>query len=143
MSNKLFAALSLAGTIALTLPFIARTEKFKDSAPPATLVKSTPVVAASVSATDDLPQVVSVEVTPTGFQPNETTARSGRFLILVQNRSGNRELSFYLVRENQQRLAESEPQNRDWKAQVQLGPGTYIIGERSHPEWQSIIRVSN
>jgi hypothetical protein len=61
----------------------------------------------------------------------------------VQNRTGSRELSFYLIRENQERLAESEPQKRDWKAQIQLGPGTYVIGERSHREWKSILRVTN
>ena len=70
-------------------------------------------------------------------------AHRGKFLILLQNRSGQRGLNFWLARENQERLAESDPQKRDWKAQVQLGPGTYVNGESSHPEWKAIIRVSN
>lgn len=98
--------------------------------------------ALTISADDD-PQVVSLEVTPAGFERGETIAQRGRFLILLQNRTGNRDLNFYLIRENQERLAESQPGRRDWKVQIQLGPGTYIVGEASHPEWKSIIRVTN
>jgi len=92
---------------------------------------------------DDVPQVISVQVTPSGFEPRETIAPRGRFLMLLQNRTGRRDLNFWLARENEGRVAESKPQNRDWKAQLQLTPGTYIIGETNHPEWQSVIRVTN
>jgi len=98
--------------------------------------------AATVSV-DDEPQVVSIEVTPSGFQPNEATAPRGKFLILLQNRTGRRDLNFWLGRENRERVAESAPEKRDWKAQVQLNPGTYIIGETNHPEWQFTLRVTN
>lgn len=86
---------------------------------------------------------MSLQVTQFGFEPAETTVLRGKILLLVQNRTGNRNLNFYLIRENQERLAQSEPQKRDWKAHVQLGPGTYIVGETNHPEWRSIIRVTN
>ncbi len=94
-------------------------------------------------STDDVPQVISVQVTPSGFEPRETIAPRGKFLILLQNRTGRRDLNFWLARENEGRVAESKPQKRDWKAQLQLTPGTYIIGETNHPEWQSTIRVTN
>lgn len=144
MSNKLLAALSLVAAIALTIPFVARTENINLTAPRGvTPVEPIRVVEMRAVATEDEPHVVSLQVTPSGFEPTETTVPRGKVLILLQNRSGNRDLSFYLIREDQQRLAESDPQKRDWKAYVQVSPGTYIVGERNHPEWQSVIRVTN
>jgi hypothetical protein len=146
MSNKkvLLTALTMAAAFAVAVPLIARTENIGTSVPESlSRPDSSLAPGPKETSTDDEPQVVSLQVTPSGFEPNETIVFRGKFLILVQNRTGNRELSFYLIRENQERLAESDPQKRDWKAYVQLGPGTYIVGETSHPEWQSIIRVTN
>jgi hypothetical protein len=106
-------------------------------------LESNSVETATALSTEDLPQVVSLEVTPSGFESRETIAHRGRFLILLQNRTGRRDLNFWLARENEGRVAESEPQKRDWKAQLQLSPGTYIFGETNHPEWKSVIRVTN
>ena len=110
---------------------------------PPTRLESSRVGTVTPHSTDDVPQVISLQVTPSGFEPRETIAPRGRFLILLQNRTGRRDLNFWLTRENEGRVAESKPQQRDWKAQLQLSPGTYIMGETNHPEWQSIIRVTN
>lgn len=146
MSSKtLFVTgLTLIAAIAVTIPFIGRAENSRSflSENPATS-ESKAKEEAGISSADDEPRVVSLQVTPFGFEPAETIIPRGKVLILVQNRTGNRHLNFYLIRENQDRLAQSEPQRRDWKAQVQLGPGTYIVGETNHPEWQSVIRVTN
>ena len=133
MSNKkiLLAALAIVA-ITVTGPFTGRTAKNQAS-----------VESVTTPSTDEVPQVVSLQVTPSGFDPRETIAPRGKFLILLQNRTGRRDLNFWLARENGGRIAESESQKRDWKAQVQLSPGTYIIGETNHPEWKSIIRVTN
>jgi hypothetical protein len=143
MSNKkvILVALAIVGATALTIPFTGRTANIGSSVDrsPAKL-ESSPVTSPS---TEDVPQVVSLQVTPSGFEPTETIAPKGKFLIILQNRTGQRDLNFWLARENEGRAAESKPQNRDWTAQVQLAPGTYIIGETNHPEWQSIIRVTN
>lgn len=146
MSNKILfvTALTFITAIAVTIPFIGRAEDNRSPLHQNLAISETTVKGeATVNSAEDEPRVVSVQVTPTGFEPGETILPRGRFLILVQNRTGSRDLSFYLIRENQERLAESDPQKRDWKAQLQLGPGTYIVGETSHPEWQSIIRVTN
>ena len=146
MSNKILfvTALTFITAIAVTIPFIGRAEDNRSPLHQNLAISETTVKReASVNSADDEPRVVSLQVTPTGFEPGETILPRGKFLILVQNRTGSRDLSFYLIRENQERLAESDPQKRDWKAHVQLGPGIYIIGEASHPEWQSIIRVTN
>jgi hypothetical protein len=142
--NLFVAALTFVAAIAVIIPFIGRAEDSRSSLPQnlaTSELKAKEV--APISSADDEPRVVSLHVSPDGFEPAETIVPRGKVLILLQNRSGNRDLSFYLLRENQERLAESDPQRRDWKARVQLGPGTYIVGEISHPEWQSIIRVTN
>ena len=109
-----------------------------------TKLESSPVEKAPPATTEeDVPQVISLQVTPSGFEPSETIAPRGKFLILLQNRTGRRDLNFWLARENEGRVVESKPQQRDWKAWVQLAPGTYIVGETNHPEWRSIIRVTN
>ena len=147
MSNKIFVvtALTFIAVIAVTIPFIGRAENGPSSSRQnlATTSESKAKEEAAPISADDEPRVVSLQVTPSGFEPAETVVPRGKFLILLQNRTGNRDLSFYLIRENQERLAQSEPQKRDWKAQLHLGPGTYIVGETNHPEWQSIIRVTN
>ncbi len=144
MSNKLIlsAALGIAATIAVALPLIGRGRNPSSLPENFTTAKSTTKEEARI-ATEDEPRVLSFEVTPAGFEPSETIAPRGRFLILLQNRTGRRDLEFWLARENRERLARSEPQKRDWKAQVQLSPGTYIIGETNHPEWKAIIRITN
>lgn len=143
MSNKLLKALLLTAAVAALVPFIGRADNIGSPVGNTTTPAAKPVTEAKVISTDDEPQVVSLEVTPSGFEPLETIARRGRFLILLQNRTGRKDLNFWLARENEGRLAESEPQKRDWKAHVQLSPGAYIIGETNHPEWKSTIRVTN
>ena len=125
MSNKkLFLfLLTLISAMTLTVSFRSRAE--------------------SIIEPQDEPQVLAFEVTPSGFNPTETTLHQGKCLILLRNRSGQRDLTFWLVRENEGRVSESEGQKRDWKTQVHLKPGTYILGEANHPEWRSIIRVTN
>jgi hypothetical protein len=142
MSNKkvILTVLSVVAATVVAVPFTGRTANSGSA------VVQNPTIAAERATTppnEDLPQVVSLQVTPSGFEPRETIAPKGKFLILLQNRTGRRDLEFWLARENEGRMAKSEPQKRDWKAHVQLAPGTYIIGETNHPEWQSIIRVTN
>jgi hypothetical protein len=142
MSNKkvILAALSVVAASTVTVPFTGRTANSRS-----VVIRNPPTVVerATIPQSENVPQVVSLQVTPSGFEPRETIAPKGKFLILLQNRTGRRDLEFWLARENEGRVAKSEPQKRDWKAHVQLAPGTYIIGETNHPEWQSIIRVTN
>jgi len=146
MANKkvLLTALTVVAATAVTVPFTGRTANIQswESRNPESL-KSHSVERPTLPLTEDVPQVVSLQVTPSGFEPSETIAQQGKFLILLQNRTGRRDLNFWLARENEGRVAKSEPQKRDWKAFVQLSPGTYTIGETNHPEWKSIIRVTN
>lgn len=141
MSNKKLLPIALVFTAvaAVSIPFIGRAENiYSSSRENPTKLQLSPAV-----SLEDVPQVISLEVTPSGFESTEIIAPRGKFLILLQNRTGRRDLNFWLARENQERVAASESQKRDWKAQVQLTPGTYIIGETNHPEWRYTIRVTN
>jgi hypothetical protein len=59
-----------------------------------TKLESNPVAKATAISSEDLPQVISLEVTPFGFDSSEITAPRGKFLILLQNRTGRRDLNF-------------------------------------------------
>jgi hypothetical protein len=88
-------------------------------------------------------QVLLLEVRPFGFISPQLTVPPGRYLVVLQNRTGKRGLTFRLARENGTQLSESRPQNRDWKAQVVLASGTYILSEASEPSWRCVISVVN
>jgi hypothetical protein len=140
--NLFLFALTITAAIGATVPFIGRAESVgssphQNSALESSLIKETKV------STQEEPQVLAIEVTPPGFNPSETIVQKGKFLLLLRNRTGRRDLNFWLARENEGRVAESEPQKRDWKAHVHLNPGTYILGETEHPEWKCVIRVTN
>lgn len=78
---------------------------------------------------------------PTGFEPDEVEVSAGPVLIVVQNRSGRRDLSFQLQRESGERLHSERSQRLDWKHQIKLLSGTYVLREENHPEWRCVIRV--
>lgn len=139
----MLAVLICSAAIAVAIPFIGRAEKIEPSPrPDLTKLETGRVETAPGISSEDEPQVLSLEVTPWGFQPSEAIVPRGRLLILLQNRTGVRDLNFWLARENRELVVESQPDKRDWKAHVQLGPGTYIIGETNHPEWQFTLRVT-
>ena len=145
MSNKkLFLfAVSSSALIAVTTPFIGRAGNTKFSNPNPVTQESSFNNGTQADSTQNEPQVLSFLVTPNGFEPSETNVRHGKVLILLQNRTGRRDLNFQLSSDNEGRIAESEPQKRDWKAHVKLSPGTYILSETNHPEWKSVIQVTN
>lgn len=142
MSHKklFFFAIALAAAIAIAVPLIAsgRNSRFSSGAN----LKTRNSENEAKPITEDDPQVLSFEANPSGFVPSETTVSAGKFLVLLQNRTGRRDLSFSLARENEGRVAESDQQRRDWKAQVHLNPGTYVLAEANHPEWKAIIQVA-
>ena len=145
MSNKrmFLFALTLCAAVAVTIPFIGRADNRPAGRPNAANQQSSLTNETKAASTDDEPQVLSFQVTPNGFEPSEVIVSHGKVLILLQNRTGRRDLTFRLTRENEGRVGNSDPQKRDWKAHVRLNPGTYILDEASNPEWKSVIRVTN
>jgi hypothetical protein len=83
-------------------------------------------------------------LTPTGFEPGETTLPAGEYLLVFNNRTGLDEFALRLEREGRGTVSEAHPprRKRDWRQMLRLTPGTYVITETSHPEWTLQLTVT-
>jgi hypothetical protein len=81
--------------------------------------------------------VEMISVGPEGFQPATLTRPSGRFLLAINNRSGLKELTFQLIREDGKLMQEARvnPKQPNWRSLVNLPVGTYRLIEVSHEDW--------
>jgi len=136
--NRLTICVGLCLLVAIPLTVASAYRKF--------IAKTAPLgPTVSQQSTDDpseVPQGLHFELKPFGFLPAETEISAGKYMLLLQNRSGAKDLNFTLERENQGRVAKSPEQRRDWSEKVHLTPGTYILSEVDHPEWKAVIRVT-
>ncbi len=80
-------------------------------------------------------------ILPTGFIPADVELTDGRYLFIIQNRCGIRDLTFQLDRQTGGRLHEVHDQKLQWKKQFDLQPGTYVLSVVDHPAWRSVIKV--
>jgi len=81
--------------------------------------------------------VEMVSVGPDGFQPTSLTRPSGRFLLAINNRSGLKELTLQLSREDGTLMQEVRvnPKQPNWRGLVNLPAGAYRLTETSHADW--------
>lgn len=95
-------------------------------------------------------KVITITVTPRGFEPAEITVPEGPYLIDINNRSGIPELDLQFGALNGKKLKESKPlkdkegrelKSLDWRGLFNLDKGTYTIKESSHPDWAVEIQV--
>ncbi|HEV2763480.1 MAG TPA: hypothetical protein VGV38_10930 [Pyrinomonadaceae bacterium] len=101
----------------------------------------------SAPAAERRPERVEVETVtlrPTGFDPAEITRPQGPFILEVDNRSGLDELDLVVAAERGERLREARvPRTRlDWRQQLDLRPGTYLLTEAGRPERACRITVT-
>jgi hypothetical protein len=84
-------------------------------------------------------------LTSDGFNPHAFERPKGRVLLLINDRSGSREVTLRLDGEDGQRLHEIHlpPGKRTWKQVVNLHPGRYTLSEADHPEWTCQITISD
>lgn len=79
-----------------------------------------------------------------GFEPNEINRGPGPFLLGIQNQSGLEEIEISLVDSGNSRRKLPVTRNAlMWKERVNLPPGTYLIKESGHPEWECRITIGN
>lgn len=85
-----------------------------------------------------------ITVLPHGFEPAEITRPRGRFILMVDNRSGLEEVSLQLDREAGARLlaAQVHRSRPDWDDVFDLPPGNYILTEANHSEWGCRITIT-
>jgi uncharacterized cupredoxin-like copper-binding protein len=79
-----------------------------------------------------------ITLTPMGFEPAEVTRPAGRFLLAINDRSGQRDSSFVLRRSTGERLREFRPgethRKHEWREVVNLPPGRYLLSDVENPE---------
>jgi hypothetical protein len=87
--------------------------------------------------------VERVTIFPYGFEPEEITRPVGPFLLAIDNRLGNEDLSFELVSEGNQRVSADSIRKGRARTQreISLPPGKYVLREQSHPEWTCTITI--
>ncbi len=84
-----------------------------------------------------------------GFEPNQVTIPPGKTRFEITNRTGLEEIELIVDREasennGNERLErkKSPRQDRSWKSDFNLFPGTYQVTEATHPEWIFTLTVS-
>lgn len=95
------------------------------------------VSTSDLAAQEERLEAELVTVHPTGFEPTEITRPKGKFLLIVNNRSGLTEVDLQLRRNAGTKLREKKLQfaKRRWSEVIQLPPGQYEITEANNPEW--------
>ncbi len=83
-----------------------------------------------------------IALRPTGFIPPTLEVTTGRYLFIVQNRCGIRNLTFRLDRDTGERLTSVNNQRLQWKQEFDLYPGTYLLSVADHPSWHCAIKVN-
>jgi hypothetical protein len=112
------------------------------------LVTTKPLVKGQVVSPDRSPNsdIHSRLVTlrPSGFEPSEITGPAGRWLLLVDNRSGTPEMWLRLDRVTGRRLHEIRVPHEtlDWHDLFDLTPGEYVLTDTHHPDFACHITVT-
>lgn len=85
-----------------------------------------------------------VTATPDGFEPSTITRPKGHFYLVVDNLTELPELELRITREAGHSLQEVRVQRgqADWAGLLDLGPGTYVLREAAHPDWECRITVT-
>jgi hypothetical protein len=89
-------------------------------------------------------QAELITVAPHGFEPQELTRPRGRFLLMIDNRSGLETVALRLTREGGPRVREMRVprEEPDWSEVVDLDPGRYLLTEANHSGWVCVITIS-
>lgn len=75
---------------------------------------------------------------PQGFEPSQLNVAANQpFFLIVFNRSGIHNVSVTLDPQHGNRLQQTSVKNNSPHSEqlLTLQPGTYILGEASHPNW--------
>lgn len=79
-----------------------------------------------------------------GFEPNEITLPAGKYVFVVDNRSGSEDVQLNLRRGQSEKLKEAKLTRKemDWNSVVELAPGQYTLIDLNRPNWSADIKVS-
>lgn len=113
--------------------------------------KPLPSVVASTTTSQEKSPLLEVErvtIRPAGFEIKQISRlKKNPFFLIIENRTGLRELTFQINKENGQKANEKDlksPTGKlSWTGVVDLPPGTYSLTELNHREWVLAITIEN
>ena len=108
----------------------------------------TPSQQSKLAAATDVPVPIVQELLtlgPTGFDPAALTIPTGNFLLSIDNLTRLPDINIALVEEKKNKLKDIkiESHNRDWREEIDLKPGVYILSEVSNPKWTCRLSVTD
>lgn len=79
-----------------------------------------------------------------GFEPNDITLPAGKYVLVVDNRSGAEDVQLNLRRGQSEKLKEAKLSRKemDWYSVIELAPGQYSLSDLNRPKWSANIKVS-
>ena len=119
--------------------------------PTQTLSQSSPgqaVIPASAATLQTQSRLEAERITlrPTGFEPAEITRPAGRFLLAVNDRSGEESITLLIVRGPSDLVSEARirerPRKHEWRQVVNLPAGRYELRAAGHSEWRCQITLT-
>jgi hypothetical protein len=89
-------------------------------------------------------EVLLLTLRPTGFEPSEVNVPAGRYLLVVNNRTGLEQFTPRLERDGQGAVHEVRAlrRRRNWKHPFRLTPGRYVLTESNNTGWVCRITVT-
>lgn len=106
------------------------------AATPVAQVQGQKPVVVTISQAPERPEGVLIVLKPTGFEPAEMIYPHRPFNLMVQNLSGEANLSFkFDGKFADSRKTKRAPRRRAFGGLVDLPPGTYKVSEENHPQW--------
>jgi hypothetical protein len=147
LTKRRFLATSLIAIIAFISLALSARKKNAEVAP--NIATAQPIIAAikerSIQSAKTPIQVdhALITLTTRGFYPSEVTRPKGPFLLAVDSRVGNRDITLRLTRDNGAKEKEKSlkrGQSR-WRELIDLNPGRYVLTEANHPERVCVINI--
>lgn len=104
----------------------------------------TPSLSISASAQPAQVEAEVITVLSSGFHPTQITRPAGKFLLVVENRSGLKSIDLHLDAQSGGRVIQVSRtwERADWSDVVNPPPGTYVLTEASHPTWRCVITIT-
>lgn len=134
--QRLLLAISVGGVIVI-FTFVALGVAQRTS-------ETSPTAAANTlnsQSADREAKALLFAVQPYGFEPSGMDVDEGRYLLVVQNRSGLTDLLVTLQTDDTRKVHEEHTQLKQLRKRLDLNKGTYHLTVQNHPEWSCVIRV--
>ena len=139
----LHVAIGLISLLCFVFPRSGATRLAENQSAPEVLIQHSSVTPPLSLAQSGAVEMELLTLQPSGFEPAEITRPAGRFLLAVNNRTGQPELSLELV-SNAGRTVRTILISREtnFRQVLSLPTGSYTLRETSHRNWVCGITIT-